>query len=101
MDIEAATKAPITQATEDDLQGVLAGDFGATLRLVRNYGDRLEAAATAAGLYRVSYYEAAHGRWQQAEEPHSLAAVQEAFLDYFHGRWNWHGGRTWRTIGAG
>src|SRR5687768_6510612 len=98
MDIESATRPPIVQATEDDMQGVLAGDFGATLRLLRNYGDRLEAEATAEGTFRLAYYDATNGRWQQAEAPLGRDQVKEAFWDYFQGKWNWHGSQTWRTI---
>lgn len=98
MDIESAKLPPIPQATADDLQEVFAGDFGAALALVRNYGDRLEAAAADDGRYRVAYYDAVSGERQEAETPLSFEQLKEAFFDYFQGNWNWHRGRVWRRI---
>ena len=98
MDIETAKREAIRQATEDDLRSVLAEDFGATLTLVRNYGDRFEAIEDASGGYRLAYYDAiSGGRWA-AVETLTLAQVKDAFCDYFLGHWNWHGRQTWRTM---
>ena len=97
MDLESAKLPPIRQATENDLHGAFAADFGATIALVRNYGDRLEAAATDGG-YRMAYYDAASGRSYEADALRSLDQVKDAFSDYFQGNWNWHQDCTWRNI---
>ena len=98
MDIETANQDPVRQASEDDLRGILAGDFGSTVTLVRNYGDRFEAAAEPGAGYRLTYYDAVSGRRWAALEALSLDQVKEAFCDYFQGNWNWHGRQTWRPI---
>ena len=98
MDIETETGAPIRQASADDLQHVLAGDFGGTLRLVRNYGDCLEAQVAEQGRFRIRFRDASSGQWQEALDPISHAEMADAFCDYFEGRWNWHGGRQWRDV---
>ena len=98
MDIECTKLPPIPQATEEDLQAVFAADFGVTLTLVRNYGDRLEAVAADNGRFRLAYYDAAAGRRHEAETQLSFEQLKDAFLDYFQGNWNWHQGHVWRTI---
>ena len=98
MDIDISDRPPIRQATEDDLHGVLAAGFGATVALVRNYGDRFQVTRRADGSYRLAYYEAVTGRWQEAAAPLSLDQVKDAFLDYFQGNWNWHPRHEWRTM---
>ncbi len=98
MDIESAKLPPIRQATEDDLQEVFAADFGATVTLVRNYGDRFEAVAGDDGQYRVAFYDAVSGQRHEAETALSFEQLKDAFFDYFQGNWNWHQSHGWRTI---
>src|SRR5687768_10931005 len=98
MDIESAKLPPIRQATDDDLQAVFAADFGVTLSLLRNYGDRLEAAAADDGRFRLAYYDAVAGRRHEAETPLSFEQLKDAFFDYFQGNWNWHRSHVWRTM---
>ena len=99
MDIEIADQQPIRQATDDDLQGVFAGDVELPLTLARNYGDRLEATAAGGGDgYRLAFYEAVTGRWQEAGGALSRTQLKDAFLDFFEGKWNWYNHHEWRTI---
>ena len=46
MDIESANLPPICHASEEDLLGVLAADFGATLTLLRNIATELAGPGT-------------------------------------------------------
>ena len=98
MDIECAKLPPIPQATDDDLQAVFAADFGSTVTLVRNYGDRLEANATDNDQFHLAYYDAVSGRRHEAETPLSFEQLKDAFVDYFQGNWNWHRSHVWRTM---
>src|SRR5262245_30407334 len=98
MDIEHGERPPIRQATERDLHDVFAGEVEIKIALVRNYGDRMEATATSEGWFRLTYFEAATGHWQEAEAPLTRGQVTEVFLDYFQGKWNWHNLHSWRRI---
>jgi hypothetical protein len=96
VDLEPANAAPILQATEADLHGILEGGFGASLTLRRNYGDWLRVEASAGQDYRLQYYDAAAGKRFASARTWALAEVQAAVEDYFEGRWNWHQQAVWR-----
>ena len=98
MDIESADLQPVRQATEEDLTRLFAADLATPLTLVRNYGDRLHAAASGSDRYRLAYYEAVTGHWHEATAPLTAAQVKDAFFDYFQGNWNWHNCFEWRTM---
>jgi hypothetical protein len=101
MDIETEGGESVRQAAAEDLERVLAVGFGGELRLVRNYGDRLEARAVDAESYCIRFYDASSGLWHQADGVVTRPQVDAAFRDYFLGNWNWHGGQRWHLAGVG